>query len=120
LSLFNFFRYRRSRSHLYGNFDAKRQRKLRRSRNYYIRYSSFKSAFLFRATDYRITLSGGGDGALLYELLKEKPKYVWMLEIDEDVMVACNKYMKSICGNVLETRKGDNYEVFVRLSLPIA
>ncbi|KOB66974.1 Spermine synthase [Operophtera brumata] len=26
--------------------------------------------------------NGGGDGALLYELLKEKPKFVWMLEID--------------------------------------
>lgn len=58
-----------------------------------------------------ICILGGGDGALLYELLKEKPKFVTMLEIDEMVMEACNKYMKSICGDVLEIRKSDNFEV---------
>lgn len=60
-----------------------------------------------------IVILGGGDGALLYELLKEKPKFVYMLEIDEKVMEACNKYMKSICGEVLEQRSGDNYEIIV-------
>jgi spermine synthase len=45
--------------------------------------------------------------------LKEKPKNVVMLEIDELVMQACNKYMNSICGDVLECRKGDNYEIIV-------
>ncbi|XP_037298970.1 spermine synthase [Manduca sexta] len=60
-----------------------------------------------------IVILGGGDGALLYELLKEKPKFVWMLEIDEMVMNACNKYLKSICGDVLEQRKGPNYEIIV-------
>lgn len=54
---------------------------------------------------------GGGDGALLYELLKESPSYVSMLEIDETVMQACNVHLKSICGDVLETRKGENYDV---------
>lgn len=58
-----------------------------------------------------ICILGGGDGALLYELLKENPKFVTMLEIDEMVMQACNKYMNSICGDVLEVRKSDNYEV---------
>ncbi|KAI8123243.1 spermine synthase isoform X2 [Lucilia cuprina] len=60
-----------------------------------------------------ICILGGGDGALLYELLKEKPKFVVMLEIDELVMQACNKYLNSICGDVLEKRKGDNYEIIV-------
>lgn len=60
-----------------------------------------------------ICILGGGDGALLYELLKEKPKYVVMLEIDELVMEACNKYMRSVCGDVLEKRKGDNYEIII-------
>ncbi|XP_031632928.1 spermine synthase-like [Contarinia nasturtii] len=60
-----------------------------------------------------ICILGGGDGALLYELLKEKPKYVIMLEIDEMVMQVCNKYMKSICGNVLELRKGEHFEIIV-------
>lgn len=32
-----------------------------------------------------ICILGGGDGALLYELLKENPKHVVMLEIDEMV-----------------------------------
>lgn len=45
-----------------------------------------------------ICILGGGDGALLYELLKEAPKHVVMIEIDVDVMDACNKYMNSICG----------------------
>lgn len=57
-----------------------------------------------------ICILGGGDGALLYELLKENPKFVTMLEIDEMVMQACNKHMNSICGDVLEVRKSDNYE----------
>ncbi|KAL0840052.1 hypothetical protein ABMA28_015375 [Loxostege sticticalis] len=60
-----------------------------------------------------IVILGGGDGALLYELLKENPKFVWMLEIDELVMNACNKHLKSICGDVLERRKGTNYEIIV-------
>lgn len=63
-----------------------------------------------------ICILGGGDGALLYELLKEKPKFVTMLEIDEMVMQVCNKHLNSICGNVLELRKSDNFEV----SNPIA
>lgn len=58
-----------------------------------------------------ICILGGGDGALLYELLKEKPKFVTMLEIDEMVMQVCNKYLRSICGDVLEKRKSDNFEV---------
>ncbi|XP_014358670.2 spermine synthase isoform X1 [Papilio machaon] len=60
-----------------------------------------------------IVILGGGDGALLYELLKEKPKFVWMLEIDEMVMRACDTHLRSICGDVLERRKGDNYEIIV-------
>lgn len=63
--------------------------------------------------DKEICILGGGDGALLYELLKEKPKHVVMLEIDEMVMVACNQYMRSVCGDVLEKRKADNFEIIV-------
>lgn len=58
-----------------------------------------------------ICILGGGDGALLYELLKEKPKFVTMLEIDEMVMQVCNKYLRPICGDVLELRKSDHFEV---------
>lgn len=58
-----------------------------------------------------ICILGGGDGALLYELLKEDPKFVVMLEIDEMVVEACSKYLSSISGDVLSVRKSDKYEV---------
>lgn len=61
--------------------------------------------------DKEIVILGGGDGALLYELLKEKPRNVVMLEIDETVMHACSKYMRSICGDVLDNRSASNYQV---------
>jgi len=60
-----------------------------------------------------ICILGGGDGALLYELLKENPGFVTMLEIDEMVMQACNVHLQSICGDVLERRQGDNFEIVV-------
>ncbi|XP_059619185.1 spermine synthase isoform X2 [Phlebotomus argentipes] len=60
-----------------------------------------------------ICILGGGDGALLYELLKEKPKFVTMLEIDDVVMQACNEHLKSICGDVLERRRGPNFDIIV-------
>ncbi|XP_065173052.1 spermine synthase isoform X1 [Atheta coriaria] len=63
--------------------------------------------------DKEICILGGGDGALLYELLKEKPKHVVMLEIDEVVMKACAKHMRSICGDVLDTYKTENYEIIL-------
>ncbi|KAF5284245.1 hypothetical protein FQR65_LT00245 [Abscondita terminalis] len=63
--------------------------------------------------DKEIVILGGGDGALLYELLKEKPKSVTMLEIDEVVIKACSKHMRSICGDVLDTRTGPNYKILV-------
>lgn len=34
-----------------------------------------------------------------------------MLEIDEVVMKACAKYMRSVCGDVLDNRSGPNYKV---------
>lgn len=60
-----------------------------------------------------IVILGGGDGGLLWELLKEKPKYITMLEIDDVVMKACSQHMRSICGDCLDKRKGDNYEIIV-------
>lgn len=60
-----------------------------------------------------IVILGGGDGALLYELLKEQPKHVMMLEIDETVMSACAKHMRSICGDVLDKMEGPNYKIII-------
>lgn len=64
--------------------------------------------------DKEIVILGGGDGALLYELLKEQPKEVIMLEIDDVVMKACAKYMRSICDDVLDNLSGPNYKVSIR------
>lgn len=58
-----------------------------------------------------IVILGGGDGALLHELLKEKPKFVTMLELDETVVQACSEHMKSVNGDILKNRHGDNYEI---------
>ncbi|XP_076221299.1 spermine synthase isoform X2 [Nomia melanderi] len=60
-----------------------------------------------------IVILGGGDGGLLWELLKEKPKFVTMLEIDDIVIKACSQHMRSICGDCLDKRKGENYEIIV-------
>lgn len=70
---------------------------------------SSKNHFILKCTI--IKFKGGGDGALLYELLKENPKEVIMLEIDEIVMKACATYMRSICGDVLDNFSGPNYKV---------
>ncbi|KAG7202370.1 hypothetical protein KM043_018694 [Ampulex compressa] len=64
-------------------------------------------------TGKEIVILGGGDGGLLWELLKEKPKFVTMLEIDDIVMKACSQHMRSICGDCLDKRKGENYEIIV-------
>lgn len=60
-----------------------------------------------------VLILGGGDGALLYELLKEDPKHVLMIDIDEAVMRSCKKFLRSACGTCLDDFKGDNYEVVV-------
>ncbi|CAH0392809.1 unnamed protein product [Bemisia tabaci] len=60
-----------------------------------------------------IVILGGGDGALLYELLKEKPKFVTMLELDPVVLRACKEHLRGCCGDCLDTMKGENYEIIV-------
>ncbi|XP_073983397.1 spermine synthase isoform X2 [Rhodnius prolixus] len=60
-----------------------------------------------------IVILGGGDGALLYELLKENPKNVLMFELDEVVIRACRMHMRECCGDVLDSMKGPNYEIIL-------
>jgi len=72
--------------------------------------------------DYRgkeILILGGGDGGLLHELLKENPKFVTMIEIDDMVMEACRKHLRSVCGDCLDKLKGDNYEIIVADCFPV-
>lgn len=60
-----------------------------------------------------IVILGGGDGALLHELLKENPKLVLMFELDEVVIRACREHMRECCGDALDNMKGANYEIVV-------
>jgi len=47
------------------------------------------------------------------ELLKEKPKFVTMIEIDEMVMNICKVHMRSACGTCLDSYCGSNYRIIV-------
>ncbi|XP_014214974.1 spermine synthase [Copidosoma floridanum] len=60
-----------------------------------------------------IVILGGGDGGLLHELLKENPKHVAMLELDEEVINGCRQHMKKVCGDCLDKRKDHNYEIVI-------
>ena len=56
---------------------------------------------------------GGGDGALLKELLslEAPPQFVTMVDIDAAVMDACSKFMPAVCGKFLEEKEGKNFKV---------
>ena len=62
-----------------------------------------------------VLILGGGDGGLLKELLEleNPPAHVTMVDIDEDVLIACSKHIPSVCGDYLEKRRGQNFSVIV-------
>ena len=60
-----------------------------------------------------VLILGGGDGALLKELLVEDPNFVTMIDIDEAVMRGCREHLRGACGDVLDTYKTDKYHVIV-------
>ena len=62
--------------------------------------------------DKEILILGGGDGGLLWELLKEGPKFVTMAEIDPVVIAACRDFIRP-CGEILKSLEGDNYKIIV-------
>lgn len=72
-----------------------------------------------RGVDYKdkeVLILGGGDGGTLYELLNldaNKPKFIWMAEIDEDVVKACRDHLKKVCFNALDSYEGPNHKVKV-------
>ncbi len=63
-----------------------------------------------------VLILGGGDGALLKELLAlpNPPSFVTMVDIDDVVMDACTEFMPSVAGNYMArgNRDGPNYKVF--------
>ncbi|KAK3555635.1 hypothetical protein QTP86_025637 [Hemibagrus guttatus] len=83
-----------------------------------------------------ILILGGGDGGILCEAVKLKPKMITMVEIsfkllfilsilysldssNQMVIDACRTHMRKTCGNVLDNLKGDCYEVLVEDCVPI-
>uniref|UniRef100_A0A4W2D0P1 PABS domain-containing protein n=1 Tax=Bos indicus x Bos taurus TaxID=30522 RepID=A0A4W2D0P1_BOBOX len=65
-----------------------------------------------------VLILGGGDGGILCEIVKLKPKMVTMVEIDQMVIDGCKKYMKT-CGDVLDNLKGDCYQVLIEDCIPV-
>ena len=62
-----------------------------------------------------VLILGGGDGGILYELLKEDPAMVVMVEIDEEVIKACRTHMRSVCEDAMDTYEGPNKKVNLKL-----
>ncbi|XP_072036289.1 spermine synthase-like [Amphiura filiformis] len=69
--------------------------------------------------DKTVLILGGGDGGILHEVLKEKPKFITMVEIDQVVIDAAIKHLRGICYNAMDSLRGPNYEVLVEDCIPI-
>ncbi|KAL7983715.1 hypothetical protein Chor_000591 [Crotalus horridus] len=93
-------------------------------------------------TNKEVLILGGGDGGILYEIVKMKPKMVTMAEtktimknvnnnkmsyfilisiknIDQMVIDGCRKYMRKTCGDVLDNLKGECYQVLIEDCIPV-
>lgn len=66
-----------------------------------------------------VLVLGGGDGGILAEVVKQKPKMITMVEIDQKVVDACRKHMRRTCGDVLDNLKGDCYQVLIEDCVPV-
>ncbi|XP_034034359.1 spermine synthase [Thalassophryne amazonica] len=70
-------------------------------------------------TGKEVLILGGGDGGILAELVKQKPKMVTMVEIDQKVIDGCKMHMRKTCGNVLDNLKGCEYEILIEDCVPV-
>lgn len=66
-----------------------------------------------------VLILGGGDGGILAELAKQKPKMITMVEIDQKVIDGCKMYMRKTCGNILDNLKGDCYQILIEDCVPL-
>lgn len=72
--------------------------------------------------DYRgksVLILGGGDGGVLREVLKHSPKFVTMVDIDRMVIDLSRKHLRGVCGDVLDSLVGENYEVRIGDCIPV-
>ncbi|KAM7100225.1 spermine synthase-like [Molossus nigricans] len=66
-----------------------------------------------------VLILGGGDGGVLREIVKLKPRMATMVEIDQMVIDACKKHMRETCGDVLDRLTGDCYRVLIEDCVPV-
>ncbi|UCE71175.1 MAG: adenosylmethionine decarboxylase [Nitrospiraceae bacterium] len=52
-----------------------------------------------------VAILGGGDGGVLRETLRHKPEKAYLIEIDEEVILAAKEYMPGVCGKAFDSRK---------------
>lgn len=45
----------------------------------------------------KVAILGGGDGGILYEILKYNPKKVYLIDIDKEVIKVSRRYLRRIC-----------------------
>ncbi|PWA22649.1 hypothetical protein CCH79_00001914, partial [Gambusia affinis] len=60
-----------------------------------------------------VLILGGGDGGILAELVKQKPKMVTM------VIDGCKMFMRRTCGNTLDNLRGDCYQILIEDCVPL-
>lgn len=53
----------------------------------------------------KVAILGGGDGGILYEILKYNPKQVFLVDIDEEVIEVSKKFLKNINKNAFDNKK---------------
>ncbi|KGL76784.1 Spermine synthase, partial [Tinamus guttatus] len=74
-------------------------------------------------TGKEVLILGGGDGGILYEIVKLKPKMVTMVEISFDKWQIIHfnilNYMRKTCGDVLDNLKGECYQVLIEDCIPV-
>jgi len=52
-----------------------------------------------------VAILGGGDGGVLYELLKYNPQKVTLIDIDGEVTTACGKYLRGVCHDAFDDER---------------
>ncbi|XP_053703155.1 spermine synthase [Synchiropus splendidus] len=70
-------------------------------------------------TGKEVLILGGGDGGILAEVVKQKPKMITMVEIDQKVIDGCKMHMRRTCSNVLDQLEGDCYKILVQDCVPV-
>lgn len=54
---------------------------------------------------HNVAILGGGDGGVLYELLKHNPQKVTLVDIDKEVIAACERHLRSVCYDAFDDER---------------